>query len=298
MKKYLLIVLLGIAGVLLIGCNKDKSDLSEKNEENLYAVSVVAGINNIKLNAPVINLSNNNNDDNEDVEEEIDNEDQFDIMLGLVNDDAHKVTQEKSDKEDFEHLLVIEINKKDTYKFYFNELLIKEEVEKDDEDNELEEEKEFKINGIIIFNDIEYTVIGAKKIEIEKEDNESEEELELSLKIALNEDNYTVIKYETELETEESEVELEKELKFITYKDGEEVLVMSIDFELENDSKELELKIIEGNKVSIYKFETLNEKNAKIDFLIKEDDIIDEGTLDIEIITNEDGSITYQYLTN
>lgn len=298
MKKYLLIVLLGIAGVLLIGCNKDKSDLSEKNEENLYAVSVVAGINNIKLNAPVINLSNNNNDDNEDVEEEIDNEDQFDIMLGLVNDDAHKVTQEKSDKEDFEHLLVIEINKKDTYKFYFNELLIKEEVEKDDEDNELEEEKEFKINGIIIFNDIEYTVTGAKKIEIEKEDNESEEELELSLKIALNEDNYTVIKYETELETEESEVELEKELKFITYKDGEEVLVMSIDFELENDSKELELKIIEGNKVSIYKFETLNEKNAKIDFLIKEDDIIDEGTLDIEIITNEDGSITYQYLTN
>lgn len=298
MKKYLLIVLLGIAGVLLIGCNKDKSDLSEKNEENLYAVSVVAGINNIKLNAPVINLSNNNNDDNEDVEEEIDNEDQFDIMLGLVNDDAHKVTQEKSDKEEFEHLLVIEINKKDTYKFYFNELLIKEEVEKDDEDNELEEEKEFKINGIIIFNDIEYTVTGAKKIEIEKEDNESEEELELSLKIALNEDNYTVIKYETELETEESEVELEKELKFITYKDGEEVLVMSIDFELENDSKELELKIIEGNKVSIYKFETLNEKNAKIDFLIKEDDIIDEGTLDIEIITNEDGSITYQYLTN
>lgn len=119
--------------------------------------------------------------------------DQLGLMLSYLNEEAFNVTIKESDNEEYSYLMEIAVNN-EIYHYYYNETLIKESTEVDDDEEETE--LKYAIKGIIINNVITYQVLGEKEIEKEYENNKYEEEFSLDLVISKDKHNYTKIKYE------------------------------------------------------------------------------------------------------
>lgn len=285
MKKTLFGLVVIIAALVLVACGSDKNK-EEVEEKDLYAMSVVGSINDINIQSMGLFSRNEIN--------EIENKEHLELMLNMLNDETYTSELVESDKEEFEYLLKIELNG-ELYSYYYNEELLKSEIEEDED--EFEEEKEFRIDGLILVGDLEYTVKGFKTIETEEDtkDGEFQDELELELKISLNEDNYSIIKYEVENETDAVSKEEEKELKFKTYVDGKKVSEMEIDFEVENDKTEIKLELKEGNNEYKYKFKNKSEKQAIIEFEIKTSEKTEKGKINVNIVVDEMGNIRYEF---
>lgn len=298
MKKIILSLFVVFGALTLIACNTTTGVLGDLNKpENVYAVSAVTGVDTLIGSNGAVNLDSSS----EDVvmDEVLIDQAHVDTMLGILNDDGFKVVATDSDKEEYTNLITITINKGRTFEFYFNEVLVKEDSESETEDGETETEleQEFKIDGIIIEDGVEYTVTGIKEIEVEESKNEKEEEFELELKFSLNENNYTVINYETELELEGLNREFEKSYDYAIYENGKKVSQMKMEFEEEDGEIELKLEVkdLVGNKTAIYKLEIEDKTDrAIVEYVIKEsgkDDV--KGTIEFEIVVT-DGIITYK----
>lgn len=271
MKKMFLSLLVLVSAIAIIGCNTKNGNTkleALEEPENVYAISVVNGIEQILSTNTGIYLMN----DSADVKEDIHN---LDLLLGLLNEELFNVEEKISDNDEFEKLIEITINNENHYSFYFNEKLIEE----DNEDDEFE--AEYKIEGIIIFNDLIFNAVGIKEVEIE----DDEEEFELELKVSIDEENYTVIKYEIETESEE----LEREYKLETFENGKLVRKVKIDFELEDNELELEVEIEENDKSSKYELKHFTKKDkAQIKYEIEEGSNKFEGIINVSVIIEED----------
>lgn len=286
MKKYILGLIVTIGLLVLVGCGGTKSKVDVRSEENIYAISAVSGVESILSNNSLITL-NSKNKDMEDVEF---NDENMDIMLAFLNDKAFKVEVKESDKEEYKFLINITINNDQVFDFYYNESLIKEEIDEE------EIEQKYSINGIILNNDIMYTVEGFKEIEIENEENEVEEEFSLDLRISLDENNYTRLKYEVETETEDNKTELEKVFKTHFFKDGKMVKKIHFDFEMEDNDLAIKLQVFEANEIKIYRLKLNDDKESGvIKFFVKGEELINKGEREFIIVTDESGVITYQY---
>ncbi|MCR1809195.1 hypothetical protein [Haploplasma modicum] len=286
MKKYILGLIVTIGLLVLVGCGGTKSKVDVRSEENIYAISAVSGVESILSNNSLITL-NSKNKDMEDVEF---NDENMDIMLAFLNDKAFKVEVKESDKEEYKFLINITINNDQVFDFYYNESLIKEEIDEE------EIEQKYSINGIILNNDIMYTVEGFKEIEIENEENEVEEEFSLDLRISLDENNYTRLKYEVETETEDNKTELEKVFKTHFFKDGKMVKKIHFDFEMEDNDLAIKLQVFEANEIKIYRLKLNDDKESGvIKFFVKGEELINRGEREFIIVTDESGVITYQY---
>lgn len=286
MKKYILGLIVTIGLLVLVGCGGTKSKVDVRSEENIYAISAVSGVESILSNNSLITL-NSKNKDMEDVEF---NDENMDIMLAFLNDKAFKVEVKESDKEEYKFLINITINNDQVFDFYYNESLIKEEIDEE------EIEQKYSINGIILNNDIMYTVKGFKEIEIENEENEVEEEFSLDLRISLDENNYTRLKYEVETETEDNKTELEKVFKTHFFKDGKMVKKIHFDFEMEDNDLAIKLQVFEANEIKIYRLKLNDDKESGvIKFFVKGEELINRGEREFIIVTDESGVITYQY---
>lgn len=283
MKKYILGLIVTIGLLVLVGCGGTKSKVDARSEENIYAISAVSGVESILSNNSLITL-NSKNKDMEDVEF---NDENMDIMLAFLNDKAFKVEVKESDKEEYKFLINITINNDQVFDFYYNESLIKEEIDEE------EIEQKYSINGIILNNDIMYTVEGFKESEIE---NEVEEEFSLDLRISLDENNYTRLKYEVETETEDNKTELEKVFKTHFFKDGKMVKKIHFDFEMEDNDLAIKLQVFEANEIKIYRLKLNDDKESGvIKFFVKGEELINRGEREFIIVTDESGVITYQY---
>lgn len=301
MKKMLGIVFILLVGLYLTACGNDKKESLVEND--LLSLSVIGGVNDINFNQ-MSKFSLDGLVDKEEVVEddqgdktEIDNIDHLELMLNLMNDKTYSNEVVKSDDENYENLLLIKVGKEE-FKFYFNEKVIKHEI--DDEDiNEYEEEKVTEISGVIINNDITYTVSGEKSYEFESETDdekiEIEDELELELKISLDENTYSIIKYEVENEQEEDSQEIEKSLVFKTYVNKKKVNEMKIDFELENNELEIELEIKEEGKIFKYELKNKNNNEITIKYQIKTSENTIKGQINVKIVTDQEGNVSYEY---
>jgi hypothetical protein len=286
MKKYILGLIVTIGLLVLVGCGGTKSKVDVRSEENIYAISAVSGVESILSNNSLITL-NSKNKDMEDVEF---NDENMDIMLAFLNDKAFKVEVKESDKEEYKFLINITINNDQVFDFYYNESLIKEEIDEE------EIEQKYSINGIILNNDIMYTVEGFKEIEIENVENEVEEEFSLDLRISLDENNYTRLKYEVETETEDNKTELEKVFKTHFFRDGKMVKKIHFDFEMEDNDLAIKLQVFEANEIKIYRLKLNDDKESGvIKFFVKGEELINRGEREFIIVTDESGVITYQY---
>lgn len=294
MKKTLGIIFILLVGLYLTACGSDKKE--SLGENDLLSLSVIGGVNDINFNQmSQINLSGVLNEKED--KEEIENVDHLKLMLDLMNEKAYSNELIESDDENYQNLLLIKVGKEE-FKFYYNEKVIKHEI--DDEDiDEYEEEIVTEITGIIINNEITYTVLGKKSYEFESEtDNnqiEIEDELELKLKISLDENTYSIIKYEVEKEQEDESLEIEKSLVFKTYVNKKKANEMKIDFELEKDELEIKLTIKEEGKVFKYELKNKNKNEITIKYKIKTSENTIKGQLNVKIVVDQEGNVSYEY---
>lgn len=298
MKKTLGIIFILLVGLYLTACGSDKEE--SLGENDLLSLSVIGGVKDINFNQMInINLSDfeDEKDNNQEDKAEIDNSDHLELMLNLMNDKTYSNQVVESDDEDYENLLLIKVAKEE-FKFYFNEKVIKHEID-DEEEDEYEEEKITEISGIIINNEITYQVFGEKSYEFESETDddkiEIEDELELELKISLDKDNYSLIKYEVENEQEDEGLELEKSLNFKTYVNNKKVNEMKIDFELEDNELEIKLEIKEQSKEFKYELKNKNKNEITIKYEIKTSDNTIKGQKNVKIVTDQEGNVSYEY---
>ena len=280
MKKIFLSILVLIGAVALMACGNKADKMMEEltSINNVYAISAVSGVEETinQVNEEVIVEDETNNQPKEELSET----NNLDSLLGLLNDDLFKVVELTSDNDEYTNLLEINLNK-ETYLFYFNETLL----DREEDDDEIEEE--YLIKGIVLFNDLEFNVLGKKEVEIE----DNEEEFEIELKISLDTDNYTIIKYERETEGNE----LEKEFKLKTYENGKLINEIKFDFELEDDQLEIDAEIRINNKLIKYevKYNTNNDKGLVL-YEIIENGQKTSGRLNVSVIIDGE-NVTYIY---
>ncbi len=275
MKKVFGFMAVLFGALVLVGCKGNNKDLNVAEQKNVYALSTLASVDGI-INQPMVSPRTLNLDEMIDEVKKVESNHQS-LIDGVLNGDSPmKVEEELLVDQEFEKLITItlEINEETViYQLYLNEELLKEE--RDEEETEIE----YVVSGKLIIDEKEYVVSGKK--EIEKDG--SEEEFEIELKISLDENNYSIVKYEDEVDTEEKEVE--KEFKQEIYQNGQLVSSSKFDYELEDDEMTLKIVIINQDGEKEYKF--INENNSN-ETIVKIN-----GKAVVKIIVNEQGEKEY-----
>ena len=275
MKKVFGFMAVLFGALVLVGCKGNNKDLNVAEQKNVYALSTLASVDGI-INQPMVSPRTLNLDEMIDEVKKVESNHQS-LIDGVLNGDSPmKVEEELLVDQEFEKLITItlEINEETViYQLYLNEELLKEE--RDEEETEIE----YVVSGKLIIDEKEYVVSGKK--EIEKDG--SEEEFEIELKISLDENNYSIVKYEDEVDTEDKEVE--KEFKQEIYQNGQLVSSSKFDYELENDEMTLKIVIINQDGEKEYKF--INENNSN-ETIVKIN-----GKAVVKIIVNEQGEKEY-----
>ena len=164
----------------------------------------------------------------------------------LVDDGPINIETVESDKEEYEFKMIFSAldlaEVKHSYTIYFNQTLLEEDFDDDDYDDEgkghkhqkqgkegknkpkFDDETEYLLEGIAIYDGIEYIIKGVKESE--------DDELELKLVIKLDEANYVSI--EQEIENNETEY------SYDVFSNRKKTFSISLD--VENDT-EFEIKI-------------------------------------------------------
>ncbi len=263
----------------LFGCKKDQTLTFAK----AYDMSAIAGIeilNTKVINDETVTLASN--------PQALDQTQKDGIISNLIiaksvaNNGITKTETVKSTREGYEFYYTIKatdyLGVEKTYEFYYNKTDI---TEKDDK---FENEKEYRLDGLVILDGVEYSMVG----EQEEEDNESE----FSFKIAIDNKNYVVIEQETERN--------ESEFSYTAYKNGIKVFETETEYEVNiNGNVELEFEIYDKEN-SVYKkykyefFDRNGEEFAKV--MIKDGNNFTLFTT-VKIITTADG-IKYEFLNN
>ena len=231
----------------------DKSNVIDTINQNLsYEVIMLANTLDHKMQNLRMKKQTNNN------EEEFAQEIHKYLMTGemLFNKENIKSTTYNSDKENYKYKIVSSYHDftsfTNEYVFYYNENTINNNY--------------FNIEGIIIFDEQEYKVLGNKKIEEKKE-------LETELKIFISDTEYTEISQESKIN------ENEYEYKF--YKDNELIKEISLENKIENNKKELEIEIVENNIEKQFEFEFKNNL-IECEFEFNDEEIKLEITIEQE----------------
>lgn len=144
------------------------------------------------------------------------------IVNNSVSNGIIKSEVVASEKEGYEYSYSISATNAQgitsTYIFYYNETKTTDEEEEDEE--------EILMEGIVLLNEVEYTVVGSREIE--------EGEEEVSFKISIDENNYVIISQEFE--------EGEQEFKYMAFENGKKVLDTKIEYEYDEEDQSVEMK--------------------------------------------------------
>lgn len=272
MKKTIFAALGLTLFTLLTGCDNLKqnnnSTKAEVSFENMYNYSAISGINMLNNIQSTTSLKKKQLTDNE--KQDIINN--LKVVENMLDGNMIKSEEVVSDKEGYEKKYSITTtslnNIQKEYTFYYNETLLANEDDDEDEVN-------IKLSGLVIMDEIEYTMIGSKEVE--------DDESEMKFKISLDEANYVVI--EQELESNETE------FSYSQYQNNKKVYETSIEFETDKDGKvefEFEEKTQE-NKTKL-KYEFIIKKDGSRYVIIKEKN---KEVTKIKIEVAEDGSTNY-----
>ena len=204
----------------------------------------------------------------------------LEVVDNLISGNMITSKEENSDLADYQKMYTITTSDLDgntsNYKFYFNESILVDEDDNDDE--EVDNEQEFHLSGIVINNDVTYKMEGKKEIE--------EGEFEVEFKILIDELNYVVVEQEIE--------DNEEEYKYTSYTDGKKTLEYELEFEVNKNKVEVEFKEKSGTSKKKTKFESV-EKNGKKEVKISiEENKIKEHYL-ILIYEDQDGNIVHEF---
>ena len=174
-----------------------------------------------------------------------------------------------------------------THLMYYTERLVSKEKEED------EEEREYRLTGVMVLDGVEYAMEGGR--EEEREAGETEDEI--YIRAYLNEqDKGTYVQVEQETSVEEGETE--KEYVYSIYENGKLIEETAVEFETEREGgkeeAEYELEFRQGESRGKYKVERESYgENAKMKVSYEIDGTY--GEFHIRRTTDENGNAVYEY---
>ena len=285
------LVLLSATVFTIISCSNKKEEKVDFNKAfnystiggisalNAYAsdMQVNSELNKNRAIAPLNAISSNISD--EEKEQIINN---LKIAQNMLNGEIVQSEVKQSDRENYSqyyYLSTKDVNgENQTYYFYYNStnVINKEEP--------FERESEQRLEGIVLFNSIEYVVIG----EMELENNEEE----VTFIIKMDEFNFV----EIELESENNQ----KEYSYTLYKNGKEVFETSVEYEISLSGRvELTFENQLNGEEFEYKYE-FYKKDGKNFVRVKQEKegLISKSELraTIQIIIDNNGNNTYVFV--
>ncbi|MEG1535428.1 MAG: hypothetical protein RR416_00495 [Clostridia bacterium] len=307
-----IVAIVGIAAIGLVGCVANPGPPAKKpvlaKKSNVVAVSAASSVNMLS------SLSQGTSpktlsmaaaaaadpapapapaDKKELTEEEINEIDkQVKMFDTFVGSNPMNVTNEKSDKAEYTHKMVIALKDiagtSTQYLLYYNitkegaedpaPVADKAAEEDKDEDDGMSDEQSFKMTGIMIFGDVTYTLDG---------ENETEEgEYEMTLKASIDEKNYIIIEQETEAE--------EQELNYQIFKDGVKVSAFGLEMENEEDEMSVKIKSLE-NGVKVVRSLERETEDGKTILKIKQKEGDKTFEAKIYITVDANGKEVYTY---
>ena len=158
------------------------------------------------------------------------------INNGKIQHNTEKNTSTDEELKDYNFVMTISLfNSNNSIKMYYTEKETLTNKEIDDEGEEIKTST--TLEGIMIFENSKYDVVG--KREIEEEVDEKEVSVEFKTISRVNSQNYIEVSKSIEEEINEHEVEYEYKI----YVDGKLKQATELEFEKENDKVELEFKL-------------------------------------------------------
>lgn len=227
------------------------------------------------------------------------------LLNNGISPDATKPSEADGDYSSYQIKLTINLpnagGTTDKFVMYYNEIdnsakdkvnvsEIDDRDRDDDDDDDDKDETEIKsgIEGVMLYMDNAYPLIGKKEVEIENGESESE----LSLRVYMSETvRDTYIDIEQEIENDEMEY------VYSVYENGKLISKTSVDFEndIEDNEQEIKLAFYDNNSGQIsktwYKIEKSETNNALFNIKYNAND----GTVYKFKVSVNEGNYTFEY---
>ena len=289
------IVALSVATASLltvISCSKEK-EAETVGFNGLFNYSAIGGISLLRAytseavtevetekSSPITLLNGNSTAIGDDEKQQILNN--LALARNMLNGEIVQSKTQASDRSDYKNYYSLSVTditgETQTYEFYYNSTSVT------DKEDLFEGESEERLEGIVIFNSNEYSVVGEKEVE--------ENEEEISFLIKLDKDNYVSIKQESE--------NGEKEYSYTVYKNGKEVFETSVEYEaLKNGKIQLTFETEQNGEELEYNYEFYQKDNqnfVKVKYQKEGLTGTDNLLAVIQILTDSDGNVTYQFI--
>lgn len=282
MKKML--VLLGLAGTIALASCSDKNEINNSNNDNnvkfstMYDYSAISGISMLNSNSSQLKMRNSLNDAQKD--KVINN---FEIIENLIAGGITKSEEKPSDLPEYETMYTISVNsingEVENYLYYYNETILKDDDDDDLFDFDDEEERESRLDGIVILDGVTYNMYGKKEIE--------GNEMEVEFKISLDNDTYVKVEQETE--------NGEEEYKYTKYENGRRVYQTEMEVEEKNHKVEFSFKEKDSNGITTYYKYDIVELDGKKYVRVHLNDGTENIEARLEVSVDENGNRVYTF---
>lgn len=308
MKKITL-VFLGLGLFLgLLGCNLDneKEFVDDEQLFTLQALSATTLMNYSQETFDEVSylpLSEVTEEEEPIIDEKIENIDRYvELIEAFLGNDNLTVVESESDREEFSTKLTYEVDSLDgtneSYVFYYSEYVLEEAEAPLNEDasgeshsfhfNDEDDELAVKgLSGVLIYNEIEYSIEG-KKITNNKQEI-------YRLRSFIDEDNFVMVNYQSDIEDNSRE-----KFFFKMVEDGVTVNQSKVMILEKNRMTHVKLEFTNENESSNFIFNIRTEDDVKyimLNYEIKIDgEVIESGNARIKAeIDGDTGDVIYNY---
>ena len=227
------------------------------------------------------------------------------LVEGLLSDSLITSSITDSDLEGYTHKNVVTIKdfngEAATYTLYYNmiEIIDFDDDDDDDDDDDRferrkdnEQEQNFRIEGVMIVDETQYTVSGYEKQESEDDESETES----MFRVDLGNDDYIVLMRESETETEHGATENEDKFVYSFYKQGKLTERTEVELEQEGNETELEVTVTKDGVKNLLKFEEDTDGSGKKHIKVFADIDGEVVNFKVFVTTDEAGQPVYRYV--
>ncbi len=315
MKKFLFVLLGALGFMSFTACNAlpGQNDVLATNSE-IYAFSAISSaslLGNTQTATPVVKTLS----DTEEtlIEQEVEDINKYLNMIEqfLGSNNGFSIESQTSDRVEYANKIVFTsvdlLGNQVVHILYYNEVLATEtamvddleeeiteedtevdtedetEVEDEEEDESEFEDQETTLSGILVMNDLEYSVTGKKEIE------DNEEKIEIVSAI----DSLNYVKVVSKLEDNE------RKYFYEVVEEGVVTTSSKLKIEEEDNETKVNLEYVQGTTSGSFEFKRELEDGEdiiKIQYEINDGVTVEQGEVKILVITDPlTGDTTYQY---
>lgn len=277
MKKLALFTLLtGFGLTMMTGCDQTKNNNQTLSFENMYNYSAVSGINLLSQTTSTTIAPKRQVLTQEEKDLILKN---LQVVENMMSQGVVKSEEITSDRPEYETMYTLTASNldgtKDVYTFYYNERLIEEEFD----DGELEQE--FRLEGLVVLDGMEYQMFGQKETE--------NDEMEMSFKVLKDERNYVEIEQEMEND--------EQEFAYTLYENGRKTYETELKYEIDARKNKIEFEFSEKSDKDrkTYSYEYVTRKGKQYIYVkIKENGTTTAAV--IEVVVDENNQVSYTFV--